>query len=151
MKKSALTFLAIAAAIIGGLVVNSAPTQADSKDGKVLRHVVLFKFKEDLGEAKVDDVSDSADIDQHTKTNALKIHHAQVDADTKNFSKPDEILGMEDEPDHQELCDREQAYFLKAIREDVDLTESMDAAVNSLRIVLAAEESIEKQQAVFLD
>ncbi len=101
------------------------------------------------GGAQKDDVSDSADIDQHTKTNALKIHYAAVDEE-KNFTKPDEIMSMEDEPDHQELCDREQAYFLQAIREDLDLSESMDAAVNSLRIVLAAEESIETEQAVHL-
>jgi len=102
-------------------------------------------------EAKGDAVSDSADIDQHTKTNALKVHSASVDPVTKNFTKPDEIMVMDDEPDHQELCDREQEYFLKAIREDLDLSESMDAAVNSLRIVLAAEESIEKEQAIHLD
>ena len=101
----------------------------------------------DSGDAEV---SDSADIDQHTKTNAIKIHYAAVDGD-KNFAKPDEIMDMEDEPDHQELCDREQAYFLKAITEDLDLSESMDAAVNSLRIVLAAEESIEKEKAIVLD
>lgn len=110
--------------------------------------IVVPQDGEGGGQQK-DDVSDSADIDQHTKTNALKIHHAAVDAD-KNFAKPDEIMSMEDEPDHQELCDREQAYFLKAIREDLDLSESMDAAVNSLRIVLAAEESIETEQAVHL-
>ena len=100
-------------------------------------------------EARTDAVSDSADIDQHTKTNALKIHHAEVDRD-KNFVRRDELLGMEDEPDHQELCDREQEYFLRAIREDLDLSESMDAAVNSLRIVLAADESIRTEQAVHL-
>ncbi len=94
-------------------------------------------------------VSDSADIDQHTKTNALKIHHAKVDGD-KNFAKPDEVLVMDDEPDHQQLCDREQEFFLKAIRKDLDLSGSMDAAVNSLRIVLAAEQSIETEQAVHL-
>lgn len=102
------------------------------------------------GESKTEGLSDSADIDQHTKTNALKIHHAAVDAD-KNFAKPDEIMSMEDEPDHQELCDREQAYFLKAIQEDLDLSESMAAAVNSLRIVLAADESIRIGQVVELD
>jgi predicted dehydrogenase len=96
-----------------------------------------------------DGVSDSADIDQHTKTNALRIHHAAVDGD-KNLTKPDEILAMDDEPDHQELCDREQEFFLDAILEDRDLSESMDAAVNSLRIVLAAEESIETEQVVHL-
>lgn len=100
-------------------------------------------------EAKADSVSDSANIDQHTKTNAIKIHYAAVDMD-KNFSKRDELMGMEDEPDHQELCDREQQYFLQAIREDLDLSESMAAAVNSLRIVLAADESIRTEQAVHL-
>jgi len=102
------------------------------------------------GDSGGEGVSDSADIDQHTKTNALKIHYADVD-DDKNFARADEIMSMEDEPDHQELCDREQAYFLKAIQEDLDLSESMDAAVNSLRIVLAADESIRTERAVHLD
>lgn len=95
------------------------------------------------------DVSDSADIDQHTKTDALKIHYAEVDED-KNFVRKDEILNMEDEPGHQELCDREQEFFLRAIREDLDLSESMDAAVDSLRIVLAAEQSIAEGRAIEL-
>ena len=95
-------------------------------------------------------LSGSADIDKHTKTDAIRIHHAAVGAD-KNFTRPDEILSMEDEPGHQDLCDREQAHFLKAITEDLDLTESMDAAVNSLRIVLAAEQSIAEERVVRLD
>ena len=101
------------------------------------------------GEAGVD-LSDSADIDKHTKTDAIRVHHAEVGPD-REFTKPDEILSMSDEPDHQELCDREQALFLRAIREDLDLTESMEAAVNSLRIVLAAERSIEEERAITLD
>jgi hypothetical protein len=47
-----------------------------------------------------------------------------------------------DEPDHQELCNREQAYFLRAIREDLDLRDHLDDAINSLRIVLAADRSV---------
>jgi len=97
-----------------------------------------------------DDLSDSANIDKHTKTDAIRVHHADVDPVTKEFSRPDEVMSMADEPDHQELCDREQEFFLKAIREDLDLTESMNAAVNSLRIVLAAEESIKTEKAVHL-
>ncbi|MCB2053861.1 MAG: hypothetical protein KDE35_06410 [Geminicoccaceae bacterium] len=97
-----------------------------------------------------EDLSDSADIDRHTKTDSLKIHHATVDAQ-KNFSRPDEILDMADEPGHQELCDREQALFLDAIENDRDLSSSMDAAVDSLRIVLAAEESIRQEKAITLD
>jgi predicted dehydrogenase len=95
-------------------------------------------------------LSDSADIDKHTKTDAIRIHYAEVGPD-KNFLRPDEILNMEDEPGHQELCDREQAFFLRAIREDLDLTESMEAAVNSLRIVLAAEQSMHEGRAIHLD
>jgi len=95
------------------------------------------------------ELSDSADIDKHTKTDAIRIHYADVGAD-KNFTRKDDILSMEDEPGHQELCDREQAFFLKAITEDLDLTESMDAAVNSLRIVLAAEQSILEERTISL-
>ena len=40
------------------------------------------------------------------------------------------------------LCEREQRYLLKAIDEDIDLTEHMNDAVKSLKIVLAAEQSI---------
>ena len=42
---------------------------------------------------------DSDDIDSHTKTNRLKIHHAVRDENGR-FSKPDEIINTADEPDH---------------------------------------------------
>ena len=95
-------------------------------------------------------LSSSADIDKHTKTDAIRYHHAEVGPD-RNFVKPDEVMSMDDEPGHQELCDREQEFFLKAIRENLDLSESMDAAVSSLRIVLAAEQSIQEERAIRLD
>jgi predicted dehydrogenase len=97
-----------------------------------------------------DDVSDSADIDQHTKTDAIRFHHAEVSPVDKSFVRKDEIFTMTDEPGHQDLCDREQEAFLKAINEDIDLSDSMDAAVNSLRIVLAAEQSINEKRVVEL-
>jgi predicted dehydrogenase len=98
---------------------------------------------------QLEDVSDSADIGRHTKTDLIQYHHAEVGPD-KNFLRKDEFISTEDEPDHQELCDREQAFFLKAITEDLDLSDSMDAAVNSLRIVLAAEQSITEKRVVEL-
>lgn len=110
---------------------------------------IAYKPQEGQSESKSDQVSDSADIDQHTKTNAIKIHHAEIDANN-NFTRPDEWISTEDEPSHQELCDREQAYFLKTIVEDIDLTRSMADAVNSLRIVLAAQQSIDEKRAVEL-
>ena len=94
-------------------------------------------------EARGDQVSASADVDQHTRTNALKLHHAELDA-AGNFARADEWLDMSDEPDHQALCEREQAWFLRTIREDIDLARSMAEAVTSLRIVLAAQQSIDE-------
>jgi predicted dehydrogenase len=100
-------------------------------------------------EARADRVSTSADVDQHTRTNALKLHHADLDS-AGNFAQADEWLDMSDEPDHQELCEREQAWFLRAIREDIDLTRGMEDAVTSLRIVLAAQQSIYEGRVVEL-
>ena len=80
------------------------------------------------------------DIDSHTKTNRLKLHHAETGPDGK-FMHHDEIINTEDEPDHQGLCDLEQAFFLDAIINDRDLTDHQDDAVSSLKIVLAADES----------
>ena len=91
----------------------------------------------------------SDDIDSHTKTNCLRVHHAAIDADNE-FVKPDELIGTEDEPDHQALCEREQACLLHAIRDDVDLSDHMADAVNSLRIVLAADESFRTGRVVVL-
>jgi predicted dehydrogenase len=91
----------------------------------------------------------SDDIDSHTKTNCLRVHHAALDA-SNEFVKPDELISTEDEPDHQALCDREQAYLLRAIREDLDLSDHMADAVSSLRIVLAADESFRRGEVVAL-
>jgi predicted dehydrogenase len=110
---------------------------------------IVVPKQEGQTEAQTDQVSDSADIDQHTKTNALKVHYADIDA-SNHFTRQDEWINMADEPDHQELCDREQAFFLKAIREDLDLSDWMGDAVNSLRIVLAADESIRSRKAIEL-
>ncbi len=91
----------------------------------------------------------SDDIDTHTKTSTIRLHSAATGADGK-FLKADELLSMQGEPGHQELCDREQAYLLKAIREDIDLTRHMDDAVRSLAVCLAADESVRSGAAVKL-
>ncbi|EKF18248.1 Gfo/Idh/MocA family protein [Nitratireductor pacificus] len=83
----------------------------------------------------------SDDIDTHTKTSTIRVHRAETDA-AGRFASPDTLLSMDDEPGHQELCDREQAFVLKAIREDIDLSRHMDDAVQSLNICLAADESV---------
>lgn len=82
----------------------------------------------------------SANVDAHTQTQALRLHHAKLTPEG-TFSKSDEVLRLDDEPDHDELCHREQEFFLKAICEDVDLTDHMEDAIASMRIVEAADES----------
>ncbi|TPN89959.1 Gfo/Idh/MocA family oxidoreductase [Mesorhizobium sp. CU2] len=91
----------------------------------------------------------SDDIDTHTKTSTIKLHSAATGPDGK-FAKEDQLLSMEGEPGHQELCDLEQAFLLKAIREDIDLTRHMDDAVKSLAVCLAADESVRSGNAVKL-
>jgi predicted dehydrogenase len=91
----------------------------------------------------------SANVDAHTQTQALRLHHAALTADGR-FAKTDEMLRLDDEPDHDGLCHREQEYFLKAILEDTDLTGHMDDAITSMRIVAAADESFRTGRTVDL-
>jgi predicted dehydrogenase len=104
---------------------------------------VSIVAKESAGEVK------SSDHNAHTKTNALRIHHAKLDA-AGAFAHPDTIESTEDEPGHQDLCEREQRLFLKAIRGEVDLKDHWADAINSLRIVFAADESIRTGEVVRL-
>src|SRR5687768_15907244 len=85
----------------------------------------------------------SDDINAHTKTNQILLHHADM-------KKPDERIDMTDEPDHDALCEREQLYLLRAIDEDLDLGDHMDDAVKSLKIVMAADESVRTGNVVHL-
>ena len=57
---------------------------------------------------------------------------------------------MADEPGHQDLCDREAAFVARAITEDLDLTRHIEDAVASLRVCLAADESVRSGQPVKL-
>ena len=91
----------------------------------------------------------SDDIDTHTKTAVIRVHRAETGPDGK-FVHKDEDLKMDGEPGHQQLCDLEQAYVLKAITENIDLERHMDDAVQSLRICLAADESVRTGQPVKL-
>ncbi|NRF40723.1 Gfo/Idh/MocA family protein [Pedobacter foliorum] len=91
----------------------------------------------------------SDSIDSHTKTEAIKVHYADLDKDDE-FARANEWVDLTDEPDHQELCNREQRFFLKAIRENLDLTDATEDAVNSLRIAFACDESVKTGQMVVL-
>lgn len=83
----------------------------------------------------------SDDIESHTKTSLLRVHRV-VGGDTD--------ISMEDEPGHQELCDREAAFVARAILEDLDLSRHLTDAVQSLAVCLAADESVRSGQPVRL-
>lgn len=91
----------------------------------------------------------SDNIDAHTKTESIKVHHAALN-EADEFAKADEWIDLSDEPDHQELCNREQRFFLKAILEDLDLTRPTEDAVNSLKIAFACDESVKTGEMVRL-
>jgi predicted dehydrogenase len=91
----------------------------------------------------------SADHAGHTRTGALRLHHAALKPDG-SFALPDEIITTAEEPDHQGLCDLEQKLFLDAILDRRDLSAHHEEALNSLRIVFATDESIRTGEAVRL-
>ena len=97
----------------------------------------------------VDGDAKSDDMDTHTKTSLLRVHSAAIDRDG-NFLKPDKDLSMSDEPGHDELCAREQAFMLKSIRENINLDRHMRDAIASLKICIAADESVRSGNAVKL-
>jgi predicted dehydrogenase len=91
----------------------------------------------------------SSSIEAHTKTESLRFHHADLDKNEK-FLKEDTWINLLDEPDHQELCNREQRYFLKSITDDLDLSAHAEDAINSLRIAFACDESVRTGHVVLL-
>jgi len=97
----------------------------------------------------IDKFHDSSDVEGHVNTGGLKVHYSETD-ENGQFLKKDEILDTSNEPDHDGLCLLEQEYLLKAIQEDVDLGDHMRDAVNSLRIVLAADEAFKTGKTVEL-
>jgi len=97
----------------------------------------------------MDEGAASADVDTHTKTARIRLHRADIGPDGA-FVAEDEMLSMADEPGHQALCEREQAFVLDAIRCDHDLSRHMQDAVRSLGVVLAADRSMRERRAIDL-
>jgi predicted dehydrogenase len=91
----------------------------------------------------------SDSVESHTKTESIRFHRADLDKKDQ-FIHPDEWINLKDEPDHQELCNREQRYFLRSIQENIDLTDHVQDAVNSLRIAFACDESVRTGEVVKL-
>jgi predicted dehydrogenase len=91
----------------------------------------------------------SADIGEHTMVKRLRLHHSELDQNGK-LAKKDEMIDTPDEPGHDELCYLEQEYFLKAIKEDLDMSDHLSEVVHTLKIVLASDESVKTGKEVEL-
>jgi predicted dehydrogenase len=91
----------------------------------------------------------SAKIEDHIRANAIRVHHAEL-TPSGSFARPDEWLTQADEPDHDDLCRREQEFFVRAIREQLDLTSHLEDSLASLAIVLAADQAMQTGQSVAL-
>ena len=64
------------------------------------------------------------------------------------ISSPDHA--DDDEPDHDELCRREQDVFRGAVRGEINLDAHWQAAADSLRVVLAADQSAREGRTITL-
>ncbi len=89
----------------------------------------------------------SADVDSHTVTNSIRRHHSDVDEEGR-LIRSDDLMHFDDEPGHDELCRREQEWFLRVIRDQAVAGRHLDEVLDSMRIVLAADESIRTGQVV---
>src|SRR5262249_20035647 len=86
-------------------------------------------------------VATSSEISTHSKIRPVRLHHAELGPDNV-LIHGDEDIEISEQPNHAQLSERKQTYLLNAIRENWDMSEHMRRAVDSMRIVLAADESI---------
>ena len=77
------------------------------------------------------------------------LHHGATRRDA-TIRAPDEFSAPRTSPITRASATASRRFLLRAIHEDLDLTDHMKDAVNSLRIVLAADESVRTGQVVTL-
>ncbi|WP_144108231.1 Gfo/Idh/MocA family protein [Paraburkholderia sp. BCC1886] len=92
----------------------------------------------------------SADIAAHTETQRLLVHCGELDAEGR-LVEADRELSCEDEPDHDGLCALEQRHFLARIHSGEPDYEHWNSVVDSLRVVLAADESMRTGMMQYLE
>ena len=90
----------------------------------------------------------SSDHDNHTRTSRIRLQPATPGP---NGAAPEDVfIDMADEPRHQDLCAREQAFLQRAITEDIDLDRHMTDALLTLEIAFAADRSMREKRAIDL-
>jgi predicted dehydrogenase len=89
------------------------------------------------------------DVEAAMSAVTIKVHRAVLDANGE-FEMPDRHIQMGDVSDPQDLCDRQARFVLDVVREDIDLSRHLQDAFRSLRICLAADESVRTGDAINL-
>ena len=82
----------------------------------------------------------SSSVDAHTQTERILLHRSRTN-EKGELQAIDEFIELDDEPDHDELCRREQLFFLQGILGKRDLSEHQESAIRASEIVLAADHS----------
>jgi len=91
----------------------------------------------------------SSSVDAHTQTERILLHRSKKGLNGE-LEPDDEYIDLDDEPDHDELCRREQLFFLDGILEKADLTEHQNSAILASEIVLAADQSFRNGETIKL-
>ncbi|MEM0967852.1 MAG: Gfo/Idh/MocA family oxidoreductase [Verrucomicrobiota bacterium] len=91
----------------------------------------------------------SSSVEAHTQTERILVHRS-VRGEDGELVAEDEFIDLEDEPDHDELCRREQIYFRDAILGREDLVEHQQSAILASEIVLGADQSFRTGETVSL-
>jgi predicted dehydrogenase len=91
----------------------------------------------------------SSSVDAHTQTERILVHRSKKGANGE-LEPADEYIDLDDEPDHDELCRREQLFFLDGILGNADLTEHQNSAIRASEIVLAADQSFRNGETIKL-
>jgi predicted dehydrogenase len=92
---------------------------------------------------------DPSQVSGHAKVESIILHSSARNT-AGGPAAEDQVIRVEDEPDHDELCRREQQFLLDAIQSNADLGNHIEDAVNSLKICCAGVESYLTGQAVHL-
>ena len=88
-------------------------------------------------------------MDAHCQTERILLHRSEKNESGELVAK-DEFIDLDDEPDHDELCRREQLFFLDGITGKANLTEHQNSAIRASEIVLAADHSFRTGQMIQL-
>jgi predicted dehydrogenase len=91
----------------------------------------------------------SSSVNAHTQTERILLHKS-VQNSASELEPRDEFIELDDEPDHDELCRREQLFFLDGILGRQKLDEHQESAIRASEIVLAADDSFRSGQMINL-